>query len=93
MATKKPDYITEGDGFADITLHNSATIGGVKVTTVRMREPTVNDQLAGEAKGGSNGEQELAIFANLMDATPADVRALTLRNYKRVQTAYLGFID
>lgn len=91
--SKKPDYITEGDGFADIKLHGSATIGGVKVTTLRMREPTVKDQMAGDATKGTEGEKEVAIFANLLEVSPDDVQAMTLRNYKRVQTAYVGFID
>lgn len=74
---KMPDYMAD-DG-----------ANGVKVTlldgrVLTMREPRVEDQLA--AKGG-NDEREIALVANLCEIAPAEIRALTIRNYKRLQQA------
>lgn len=93
MSDKTPDYIKEGEGFVDIELSRGLQIGAAKVGTVRMREPTVNDQLAADASKGTDAEKELAMMANLCELAPADIKAMPLRDYKRLQTAYLGFID
>lgn len=90
---KKPEYVTYCEGYADITLATPATILGSKVSTLRMREPIVEDQLAADATSGSDAQKEIATFANLCDLAPDDIRKLTMRNYKRVQAAWLGFLD
>jgi hypothetical protein len=90
---KKPEYLKEGDGCVDITLHKPMTIDGVQVTSVRMREPTVADQEAASVMTGSDATREIQTFANLCNITPDDIRKMTMRDYKRLQTAYVGFID
>lgn len=87
----KPEYLTETETGVEITLNKPLDIDGAKVAVLSMREPTVNDQLVAEKIKGSDAEKEIAILSNLLTITPDDVRRLTLRDYKRVQEAYLGF--
>jgi hypothetical protein len=95
MADKKlPDWLKyNADGSADITLAKPADLSGAKVSVVRMREPTVADQEAASEMSGSDAAREIGTFANLCQLAPDDIRKLSLRDYKRLQVAYLGFID
>lgn len=85
------DYLKESTGFIDITLPRPAKICGVETVTLRMREPTVSDQL-NLPSTGSDAERELALFANLLEITPDDIKALPLRSYRRIQVAFANFI-
>lgn len=77
--------------FIDIELTRPLEIAGVAVKAMRMREPTVKDQMvASEVKGGP-AQQEVRLIANLCDVSPADIERLPLRDYKRLQDAFLGF--
>lgn len=92
-ATELPDYLKQTDaGDYDITLRKGITIEGVKVSTLRMREPTVQDNLVQEATKGSDGIKEMTMFANLCDITVDDVKKLGLHDYRRVQQAFTNFI-
>lgn len=94
MTTEKtPDYIVQGDGHADITLVRGLNVAGAKVFVVRMREPTVADQLASDEFKGTDAAKEIFMMANLCEQAPDDLKALTLKDYKRMQTAFLGFIS
>lgn len=93
MTIKKVEYLKDGIGYIDITLAGSLDVDGAKVNSVRMREPTVSDQEASSEMNGSDAAREIAMFANLCQLSPADIRKLTLRDYKRLQTAFLGFMD
>lgn len=79
-------------GIVDIQLAKAIKIDGVDVKTLRMREPTVADQLVAQKASGDQAEQELAFIANLCQVAPGDLHQLTLRDYKKVQAAFLGFI-
>lgn len=79
-------------GYVDIELSRPIEIDGVQVTTLRMREPTVADQLAVEDAKGSSAMKEVMLAANLCDVTPDDIKKLTLRDYEKVQRAFTGFI-
>lgn len=83
MADK--NFLQPGDGFAVITLKSGATL--------RMREPTVEDQLAIDKVKDGDAAKELSLFANLCEITPAELCKLTLRDYRRVQAAFASFID
>lgn len=91
--TKTPDYITEGEGFVDITLSRPFEVHGTKVTAVRMREPTVDDQLAADGAKGSDAAKEIAMMANLAEIAPDDIKRLPLKDYKRLQAGFLTFIN
>lgn len=80
------------DSVVDIELSKALDVDGVKVTKLRMREPTVADQLASEEMAGGEAVKEIAMLANLCEISPADIKQLTLRDYKKVQAAFLGFI-
>jgi len=91
--SEKHDFIEEGDGVATITFSRKRSINGAEVGFIVMREPTVNDQLVADKLKVSSGEQEVAIFSNLCECAPDDIRKLPLRDYKRLQLAYVSFID
>lgn len=86
------DYITETDSGVVIALNKPLEIDGAKVTALSMREPTVADQLAASKAKGDDAEREILLLANLCTITPEDVRRLTLRDYKRAQEAFTGFL-
>ena len=79
-------------GYVDIELARPMSIDGAQVKALRMREPTVADQLASEEMAGSNSAKEIAMLANLCEVAPDDIKKLTLRDYKKVQAAFMGFI-
>jgi hypothetical protein len=91
--TEKKDYLAEGDGHIDVTLKRPIEIGGTTITMLRIREPSVADQLAMDTLKGSDAEREVGLFANLCVVTPADIQKLKLADYKRLQEAFRSFID
>jgi hypothetical protein len=93
MENKKPDWLEETDDGVNITLSKPLNIDGAKVTALSMREPSVNDQLISAKIKGEDADREVALFANLCTITPEQVKNLKLRDYKRLQTAYVSFID
>jgi hypothetical protein len=93
MAKKEITFVEMGDGFADITLSRPLDVDGAPVSVLRMREPTVADQIAMEKSKGTDAEREISMIANLCEVSPADINKLTMRDYKRVQGAFLGFSD
>lgn len=90
-ANEYPVYITEADGTSVITLASSATIDGVQVSEIRMREPTVGDMKRMQAMRGGDAEKEISAIANVCEIMPKDVEALTLRNFGRLQEAFKLF--
>lgn len=90
-SNKAPDFLKEGDGFVDVTLARPAKFNGIEMGVVRMREPTVADQEATQDSKESDAAREITAFANLCEASPADIRALSLRNYHRLQVAFALF--
>lgn len=78
-----PEYI-ELDG-------NKATILLTDGSTITMREPTVKDLRAANKSSKSSEDVELSLLANLTELSPAELDALTLRNYGRVQEAFKLF--
>jgi hypothetical protein len=90
---KNPDWLKYQDGFAEITLEGSLDVNGAKLSVIRMREPNVDDQLAMDQISGGDASKELGMMANLCEIPQENLRKLSLRNYKRVQRAFLGFID
>lgn len=91
--SKTPAWLVMGEGHADITLSRPAKIDGADTTALRMREPNVQDQISSTEGMGSDSVKEIGMFANLCEVSPDDLRQLPLRDYKRLQTAFLGFID
>lgn len=90
---EKKKFLNFVDGGVDVELFTGISISGVKTKTVRMREPTVADQESAAAIQGNDATREIVTFANLCQVTPDEIRALTMRDYKRLQEGYLAFID
>lgn len=91
---KQPaDFVKYGEGFADITLSRPLMMGDTPVSVLRMREPTVRDNLAYDKARGTEAEKEIATFVNLLELAPEQIHALPLRDYQRVSAAYMGFLD
>lgn len=88
--TKFPAYIKEGaDGSLTVTLVRGLEISGSNVTSLTLREPSLDDQLVSQ-KVGDDAEAEVALIANLAEVAPGDLRTLKMRDFLRLQTA-LGF--
>jgi hypothetical protein len=88
-AADLPDFLTEGeDGSLTVALSRGLVLDGAKVMALVLREPNVADQLA--AGGGTDAQNEVKLFANLAGLLPADIHALKMRDYARLQAA-LGF--
>lgn len=85
--------VNEAEGYADITLSRGVEILGSKVSVIRMREPTVADQEVASVMKGTDAQREIAQFATLCDLAPEDIRKLPLRDYTRLQKAFVNFID
>lgn len=81
------------EGYTDIELSRPLDVDGAKITKLRMREPTVADQLAADEIKGSDAQKEIQTFANLLEIAPDDLKKLSLRDYKKVQAAFTGFLD
>lgn len=79
-------------GFVDVALSRPIEIDGAQVTVLRMREPTVADQLMLDDLKGGDATKEVTLVANLCEVTPDDIKRLTLRDYRKVQQAFAGFI-
>jgi len=80
-------------GSVDVPLATPLEIEGTKVTALRMREPLVSDQEVTAEMSGSDTAREIQALANLCEVSADDIRRLTARDYRRLQTAYLGFLD
>lgn len=94
MAKAKNDFLKENpDGSVNITFSRPLDVNGASVAWVRMREPLVSDQQAVSEMKGTDASREVSMFANLCELAPDDICRLPLRDYKRLQTAFLGFID
>lgn len=74
-----------------VVFNTPAIVGGVEVNQIEMREPTVEDQLIADKITGGDAAKEVAIFANLCEVSPDDIKKLTLRNYRKLQEAFVFF--
>lgn len=90
---KSPDYLklNEQTGHIDITLARPLNVDGANVKVLRMREPTVADQEVAVDAAGSDASREIAMFANLCEVSPDQIRKMALRDYKRLQEAFVNF--
>lgn len=88
------DYIVENDdGSMTVNFDDRPLlIDGVQVTSLRMREPTVNDELIASKAATALPEAEVAMIANLCEQSPDAIKGLKSRQYKRLQAALTGFL-
>jgi hypothetical protein len=93
MSTKKDYFKDNGDGTMTITLSRGFKVNGAVVTEITMREPTVGDQIVASESKASEAQKDLAMFSNLCEIAPDDLRNLPLRDYTRLAAAFANFID
>jgi len=85
-----PAYIKEvADGSLTVALSRGFEVAGAKVTSLKLREPSLEDQLASQ-KVGNNAEAEVMLIANLAELAPEELRGVKMRDFLRLQEA-LGF--
>jgi len=88
-----PEFLTETDQGVTIDLVTPADVDGATVKAVTMREPTVQDQLTVDALKGSPAAKEVQLMANLCEVSTDSIKAMRLRNYKRLQVALEFFTE
>lgn len=94
MGAKKEEWLKENDdGSMTVTLSRPLEVNGAKLHELTMREPDVDDQIAADEARGSEAVKEVQLFANLCTIPPADIRRLKVRDYRRLQAAYVNFTD
>ncbi|WP_350649082.1 phage tail assembly protein [Pseudomonas sp. HY13-MNA-CIBAN-0226] len=92
-AKKTPEWLTVTNDSARITLSSPIAINDVKTDQLVLRSPTIREVRAATRAGGDDEEQrELILFASLSDAGQKDLEGLSVRDYKRVQTAYFRLV-
>lgn len=79
------------DNHTEITLDFPITAGGVETKKLRMRRPKVSDVRTAEAFKGNEAEREIKLMANLCDVAPADIEALDMADYDKLQETFKGF--
>lgn len=74
-----------------IPLEKGFDRNGQVVKELTMREPTVEDQLSAQEGNKSAARAEVALIANLCEATPQEIGSLSLKDYGKAQDAYADF--
>ena len=81
-----------GDGFR-ISLKYPTELSGVTVDTLMMRAPCVRDVRAAQATSNGDAEQrELSLFASLTQTPEAELAALKVVDYMRLQAGYFRLV-
>jgi hypothetical protein len=76
-----------------IPLNTPVTSAGVEIKTLKMREPKVRDMLAAEKAGKGDAAREISMFAALCEVEPTVIEELSMKDYRKVQDAYGGFLS
>ena len=93
MTDPIPHFVELPDGRVQVDLGRTVTLGGKPVDSVTLREPTLADHLAAE-KAAKGVELDAVLIANLLEeTTPAEVKALPFRVFRRLQEALQHFLD
>lgn len=90
-----PDYlaINEEEGYIDVTLARAIDIDGAKVKVIRLREPTVGDIEASSLAKGTDSQKEIQTFASLCTISPDQIRSMSIKNFTRLQEAFVNFTE
>lgn len=80
-------------GTVEIKLSKPIKVNGAETSTLTMREPTVGDQLVMDAMSGSPAVKEMQLLANLCGVASDDLKAMSLKDYAKLQKAFTGFLD
>jgi hypothetical protein len=91
--SKDPNWLTydEKTSVATVRFHRPVEMNGIKLDKLTLREPMVSDlRLAKKQAPDDDEQREWIVFSHLSNgaAAPGDFENMTLKNYRRVQTAY-----
>jgi hypothetical protein len=73
-----------------ITLQYPIKIDGQEIKQLSMRRAKVRDQKIASQQG-SSADQEIALFSNLCEVTPATIEELDMADYTNLQGLYQTF--
>jgi len=78
---------------AVITLSVTSTFSGAEASTLTMRDPTIKEYRDNDAEYSNEEEAELHLFSDLCGVHHADLSALKVRDFRRLQRAYTLLVD
>ncbi|MBV4475233.1 phage tail assembly protein [Pseudomonas botevensis] len=85
-------HLTE-EGFR-ISLRHPTELSGVLVDTLTLRAPCVRDIRAAQAAcNGDEEKREMSLFSSLTQTPEADLMALKLVDYMRLQKGYFRLVQ
>lgn len=88
-----PEWLTLSIEGAQVLLSTPSAVNGVKVDRLSMRSPTIREVRAAEASvPDDEDKREFVLFGGLTEAGHLDIEGLTVRDYKRLQTAYFRLV-
>jgi hypothetical protein len=89
-----PSWLALTDEGVTVTLAYKANIGGVVVDKLTMRAPSVKDMEAAKAaSGGEMDKLEKNLFCSLLAASDAELTALKIKDYNRLQAGYFRLVE
>jgi hypothetical protein len=89
-----PAWLAVTDEGVTVTLRYQASLNGVLVDKLTMRAPSVKDFNAAKmVAAGDMEKMELHLFCSLLTATEADLLALKLKDYNRLQAGYFRLVE
>lgn len=94
-----PKFVKQNADYSlTVTLSREYSIGGEKRNHVTLREPTVGDQrqflTSTRPSDREIADIEQKLLVSLADGlTPAEAEAMAMKDYARLQAAYLFSID
>lgn len=88
---KLPEWLTEEDnGSISISfkdMKRPPKLDGTEVKSLTMREPSVQDQLTADKQHAHRGDGEVALIANLTEQSPEAIGGMSMKQYRRCQSA------
>jgi len=89
-----PAWLTVTDEGVTVTLRYQASFNGVLVDKLTMRAPSVKDFNAAKMiAAGDMEKMELHLFCSLLSVAEADLLALKLKDYNRLQAGYFRLVE
>ncbi len=89
-----PQWLKMTEGGFRITLKYPTELNGVLVDTLPMRAPCVRDVRAAQATcNGDDEKREMSLFASLTQTPEAELMALKVVDYMRLQAGYFRLVD
>ncbi|WP_419783735.1 phage tail assembly protein [Maridesulfovibrio sp.] len=76
-----------------ISLDYPVKDNGVEVKELSMRRPKVRDQKTARKSTDNDEDYESFLFANLCEVSPDLIDGMDMRDYKKLQKEYKGFLS